>query len=91
MMAGAHGPPFRRRPLSSGCKQPSGNGDQIRGPFGWGHDPLARGECTRSRLAFAAVTWINAVLVLAVAVPGVAIWSIKRHKDPHLEAKTEAA
>ena len=36
------------------------------------------------------MTWINAVLVLAVAVLGVAIWSIKRHKDPHLELKSEA-
>jgi hypothetical protein len=27
---------------------------------------------------------------LAVAVLGVAIWSIKRHKDPHLELKSEA-
>lgn len=36
------------------------------------------------------MTWINAVLVLAVVVLGVAIWSIKRHKDPHLELKSEA-
>jgi cardiolipin synthase len=36
------------------------------------------------------MSWINAVLVVAVAVLGVAIWSIKRHKDPHLELKSEA-
>jgi cardiolipin synthase A/B len=36
------------------------------------------------------MNWINAVLVLAVVVLGVAIWSIKRHKDPHLELKSEA-
>src|SRR5512134_917597 len=36
------------------------------------------------------MTWINAVLVLAVVVLGVAIWSIKRHKDPRLELKSEA-
>jgi len=31
------------------------------------------------------VNWITAVLVLAVALLGLAIWSIKRHKDPHLQ------
>jgi cardiolipin synthase len=31
------------------------------------------------------VTWTIAVLLVAVAVLGLAIWSIKRHKDPHLE------
>jgi cardiolipin synthase len=30
------------------------------------------------------MTWISAVLLVAVAVLGLAIWSIKRHKDPHL-------
>jgi cardiolipin synthase A/B len=35
------------------------------------------------------MSWINAVLVLAVVVLGIAIWSVKRHKDPHLELKTE--
>ena len=30
------------------------------------------------------MTWIVAVLLVAVALLGLAIWSIKRHKDPHL-------
>lgn len=30
------------------------------------------------------MTWINLTLLVAVVVLGVAIWSIKRHKDPHL-------
>ena len=30
------------------------------------------------------MTWITVVLLVAVAVLGLAIWSIKRHKDPHL-------
>ena len=30
------------------------------------------------------MSWITLVLLLAVAVLGLAIWSIKRHKDPHL-------
>ena len=30
------------------------------------------------------MTWISAALLLAVAILGLAIWSIKRHKDPHL-------
>jgi cardiolipin synthase A/B len=32
--------------------------------------------------------WINAVLILAVVLLGVAIWSIKRHKDPHLQLES---
>jgi cardiolipin synthase len=31
------------------------------------------------------MTWIVWALLVAVAVLGLAIWSIKRHKDPHLE------
>jgi len=30
------------------------------------------------------MSWITLVLLVAVAVLGLAIWSIKRHKDPHL-------
>jgi len=30
------------------------------------------------------MSWITLVLLLAVALLGLAIWSIKRHKDPHL-------
>jgi cardiolipin synthase len=30
------------------------------------------------------MSWITATLLFAVAVLGLAIWSIKRHKDPHL-------
>ena len=30
------------------------------------------------------MTWISAVLLVAVALLGLAIWSIKRHKDPRL-------
>jgi len=37
------------------------------------------------------MTWITGVLLLAVAVLGVAIWSIKRHKDPHLALKSDGA
>jgi cardiolipin synthase len=33
--------------------------------------------------------WLVLVLLLAVALLGVAIWSIKRHKDPHLELDTD--
>ena len=33
--------------------------------------------------------WILAVLIAAVVLLGVAIWSIKRHKDPHLELETD--
>ena len=32
--------------------------------------------------------WINVILVLAVVLLGVAIWSIKRHKDPHLQLES---
>ena len=32
--------------------------------------------------------WINTVLVLAVVLLGVTIWSIKRHKDPHLQLES---
>ena len=31
------------------------------------------------------MSWITAILILAVALLGLAIWSIKRHKDPHLQ------
>ncbi|HEV3007827.1 MAG TPA: phospholipase D-like domain-containing protein [Burkholderiales bacterium] len=34
------------------------------------------------------MTWIILALLVAVAVLGLAIWSIKRHKDPHLELET---
>jgi len=34
------------------------------------------------------MTWINLTLIVAVALLGVAIWSIKRHKDPHLELES---
>jgi cardiolipin synthase A/B len=34
--------------------------------------------------------WIFAVLVGLVALLGVAVWSIKRHKDPHLDLDTDA-
>jgi len=33
----------------------------------------------------ATLTWLVALLIGAVIILGVAIWSIKRHKDPHLE------
>src|SRR5690349_174270 len=33
--------------------------------------------------------WTIGILLLAIAVLGVVIWSIKRHKDPHLELQTE--
>jgi cardiolipin synthase len=32
--------------------------------------------------------WLVGILVFAVALLGVAIWSIKRHKDPHLQLET---
>ena len=35
------------------------------------------------------MTWITVVLLLAVALLGLAIWSIKRHKDPHLALKSD--
>jgi cardiolipin synthase A/B len=34
------------------------------------------------------MSWITLVLLLAVALLGVAIWSIKRHKDPHLQLES---
>ena len=34
------------------------------------------------------MTWINVTLLVAVAVLGLAIWSIKRHKDPHLQLES---
>jgi cardiolipin synthase len=34
------------------------------------------------------MTWINLVLLVAVALLGVTIWSIKRHKDPHLRLES---
>jgi cardiolipin synthase len=34
------------------------------------------------------MTWINLILLLAVAILGLAIWSIKRHKDPHLQLES---
>jgi cardiolipin synthase len=34
------------------------------------------------------MAWINLVLLVAVAVLGLAIWSIKRHKDPHLQLES---
>ena len=37
------------------------------------------------------MTWITVVLLLAVALLGLAIWSIKRHKDPHLALKSDGA
>src|SRR5688500_20370551 len=33
--------------------------------------------------------WIVWVLLAAVALLGLALWSIKRHKDPHLELGTD--
>ena len=33
--------------------------------------------------------WIVGILVATAALLGVAIWSIKRHKDPHLELETK--
>ena len=35
-------------------------------------------------------TGIIALLLVVVALLGIAIWSIKRHKDPHLELHTDA-
>jgi len=37
-----------------------------------------------------ALLWIFAVLLAVIALLAVAIWSIKRHKDPHLELDTDA-
>ena len=37
------------------------------------------------------MTWITVVLLLAVSLLGLAIWSIKRHKDPHLALKSDGA
>jgi cardiolipin synthase A/B len=34
--------------------------------------------------------WISAVLLAVIALLGLAIWSIKRHKDPRLELDTDA-
>ena len=34
--------------------------------------------------------WIIALLVAVIALLGIAIWSIKRHKDPHLQLDTDA-
>ena len=36
------------------------------------------------------MTWIYVVLLLAVALLGLTIWSVKRHKDPHLALKADA-
>src|SRR6185503_16110574 len=38
---------------------------------------------------FAPMGWITVVLICAVLLLGLAIWSIKRHKDPHLALKTD--
>ena len=35
-------------------------------------------------------TGLIALLLGVVALLGIAIWSIKRHKDPHLELHTDA-
>ena len=35
------------------------------------------------------MSWIVGVLLFVIAVLGVAIWSIKRHKDPHLELESD--
>ena len=35
------------------------------------------------------MSWITAILLAAVALLGLAIWSIKRHKDPHLALKSD--
>jgi cardiolipin synthase len=34
------------------------------------------------------MSWITLVLLLAVGLLGLAIWSIKRHKDPHLQLES---
>jgi cardiolipin synthase len=34
------------------------------------------------------VSWINLVLIVAVGMLGLTIWSIKRHKDPHLQLES---
>jgi cardiolipin synthase A/B len=34
------------------------------------------------------MTWINLALIAAVLVLGIAIWSVKRHKDPHLQLES---
>ena len=36
------------------------------------------------------MSWIFVVLLVAVALLGLTIWSIKRHKDPHLALKADA-
>jgi cardiolipin synthase A/B len=33
--------------------------------------------------------WITVILICAVVLLGISIWSIKRHKDPHLALKTD--
>jgi cardiolipin synthase A/B len=33
--------------------------------------------------------WTTGILLVAIAVLGLVVWSIKRHKDPHLQLKTE--
>jgi len=33
--------------------------------------------------------WITVILIASVLLLGLAIWSIKRHKDPHLALKTD--
>jgi cardiolipin synthase len=37
------------------------------------------------------MNWISAALLFAVALLALAIWSIKRHKDPHLALESDAA
>jgi cardiolipin synthase len=34
------------------------------------------------------MSWVTLVLILAVGLLGLAIWSIKRHKDPHLQLES---
>jgi cardiolipin synthase len=43
------------------------------------HEPVTEGSAL----------WIIGILVGAVALLGLAIWSIKRHKDPHLSLQTD--
>jgi cardiolipin synthase len=40
-------------------------------------------------IAPASALWILALLLALIALLGLAIWSIKRHKDPHLSLKTK--
>jgi cardiolipin synthase A/B len=47
-----------------------------------------RREIPTSRRYDSRMTWITAVLIVAVALLGLAIWSIKRHKDPHLHLES---